>query len=389
MNMSPQTKNNLKILIVGAGIAGPTCGAFLKEYGFNPVLVERAPEFKNIGYVMGMWPMGRRILHKLGLETKINAISHRVPWLEFASSDGSKRKRIDTTQFDKYGSTSTMLRTDLHKILTDKALAVGVDMRLGTEVTSVRNLPDKVIVEFNHEREETFDLVVVANGAHSPLRDQVFGAGTEHSYKWDSWIFWVKSELYSEEGLTEFSGDRVTLAIYPLNKERSVAVVMSQNLTGDFPPRDQAGRLIRLREVCKSLGGIVPSLLDAIGEDEIFYDHMVHVDLPKWYEGRVVLVGDAQHAMSPLQGTGASIAMEDGYVLARELNDKATIEQALQSYSRRRSLRMKQVHRLANELWAALNFSNSWLLRMRNMLLPFFPIYFAEKEMDRLIKAKL
>lgn len=387
--MSPQTKNNLKILIVGAGIAGPTCASFLKEYGFNPVLVERAPEFKNIGYVMGIWPMGRRILHKLGLEDEMNAASHRIPWIEFTSSDGSKRRRVDMEQFDKYGATATMLRSDLHKFLTDKAIADGVDVRLGMEVTSIGNLPNSAIVEFNHKNEETFDLVIVANGAHSPLRDQVFGAGTEHAYKWDSWIFWVKRELYSAEGVTEISGNGVTIGLYPLDKERSVAVVMSQNRTGEFPPRDQAGRLKRLREVCAPLEGIVPDLLDAIGEDIIFYDQLVHVDLKKWHQNRIVLLGDAQHAMSPLQGTGASIAMEDGYVLARELNHKETVERALQSYSDKRNERMKEVHLLAKELWSTVNFGNSWLLRLRNLVLPFFPISFAEKQMEKIIKAKL
>jgi 2-polyprenyl-6-methoxyphenol hydroxylase-like FAD-dependent oxidoreductase len=104
------------------------------------------------------------------------------------------------------------------------------------------------------------------------------------------------------------------------------------------------GRLERLRNRFATFGGRVQEYLASLErDDEVICSAMEWMEFEKWHTGRVVLVGDAAHASSPMMGQGGCMAMEDACVLAEELRAAETVESALASYVNRRKARVKWV----------------------------------------------
>ena len=104
------------------------------------------------------------------------------------------------------------------------------------------------------------------------------------------------------------------------------------------------GRLQRLHNRFRKFGSPVQQYLASLErDDQIICSAMEWMELEKWHVGRVVLVGDAAHASSPLMGQGGCMAMEDACVLAEELLAQATVESALASYVNRRKPRVEWV----------------------------------------------
>ena len=106
------------------------------------------------------------------------------------------------------------------------------------------------------------------------------------------------------------------------------------------------GRLDRLRDRFAKFGSRVQEYLSSLErDDQVICSAMEWMEIPQWYIGRVVLVGDAAHASSPMMGQGGCMAMEDARVLAEELRASATVESALVSYVDRRKPRVEWVQR--------------------------------------------
>ena len=104
------------------------------------------------------------------------------------------------------------------------------------------------------------------------------------------------------------------------------------------------GRLGRLRNRFATFGGRVQEYLASLErDDQVICSAMEWMASEKWHAGRVVLVGDAAHASSPMMGQGGCMAMEDACVLAEELRAAATVENALASYVSRRKPRVEWV----------------------------------------------
>ena len=117
------------------------------------------------------------------------------------------------------------------------------------------------------------------------------------------------------------------------------------NITGPRAHEPVAGRLDRLRRRFAGFGGIVQDYLAALNcDEEIHCAPIDWVALEQWHRGRVVLIGDAAHASSPMMGQGGCMAMEDACVLAESLRRDATVAKAIESYVARRRPRVSWVH---------------------------------------------
>ena len=79
----------MKILIIGGGIGGLAAAAFLERKGFSVTLIERAPEFKHIGFGMSVFGNGRKMLKELGIEKEVVQEGYEIPWLKIIKPDGS------------------------------------------------------------------------------------------------------------------------------------------------------------------------------------------------------------------------------------------------------------------------------------------------------------
>jgi 2-polyprenyl-6-methoxyphenol hydroxylase-like FAD-dependent oxidoreductase len=147
-------------------------------------------------------------------------------------------------------------------------------------------------------------------------------------------------------GLTGFQmhlGDGCTFGLAPMGAGRTYGFAYVIQPRFHDPVE---GRLERLRKRFATFGGRVQEYLASLErDDQIICSAMEWMELEKWHTGRVVLVGDAAHASSPMMGQGGCMAMEDACVLADELRAAATVESALASYVSRRKPRVQWVQK--------------------------------------------
>ncbi|MCE9548797.1 FAD-dependent monooxygenase [Candidatus Nomurabacteria bacterium] len=215
---------------------------------------------------------------------------------------------------------------------------------LGTTVKELKNELEKVHVVLSDGSKETFDLVVASDGIHSEIREEFFGHKQVSFYDWSLRFFWVPAHIPVPKGALCLSKEGCNFALYPTFGKCCVGIYEYNPKHISHPPLAVDGFLPYL----KRHGWTAEHLKDLAKEAKEghqYYDHLRHVAVDKWYKKRLVLLGDARHGLSPITGMGASMALEDGFVLADELA-KVTpdnINMALEQYSKRRDFRIKNV----------------------------------------------
>src|SRR5262245_15060013 len=171
---------NTNILISGGGIAGCTLAYFLKQYGFTPVVVESAPEFKRIGYLLGLnLQIGQQVAERMGLLEELNRFEVPLTKNIWYDMYGRLLKKYELDSKTHTAVTGILInRADLHLALYG-AVKNDVEFRFGDEIASIAQQEKHVEVAFASGNQEAFDLVISADGVHSRTRELVFGKGFE------------------------------------------------------------------------------------------------------------------------------------------------------------------------------------------------------------------
>jgi 2-polyprenyl-6-methoxyphenol hydroxylase-like FAD-dependent oxidoreductase len=229
--------------------------------------------------------------------------------------------------------------------LLHRALAQGVadvPCRLGTAVTSLAQDDRGVRVAFSDGTSGAYDLVVGADGIRSTVRALTLGAAPPTylgAMNWRSTAPVRPAGL--ESALQMHVDDRRIFGLVTVGGGHTYSFAISIEPQFHDPVE---GRLERLRARFADFGPRVQEYLAALQrDDQIVCSAMEWVPVEKLYNGRVVLVGDAAHASSPMLGQGGCMAMEDACVLAEELRSGTTLDAALASFAKRRRPRVEWV----------------------------------------------
>lgn len=166
----------MKVLISGAGIAGPTLAFWLRKYGLAPTLVESAPALRTSGYMIDFWGFGYDIAEKMGLLPDIARIGYHTQELRVVDDGGRRLSGFGVQVFRELtgGRYVTLGRSDLSKLIYDR-ISGSCEVIFGNSITSLHEVDDEVHVNFEHGGERHFDLVIGADGLHSLVRKLVFG----------------------------------------------------------------------------------------------------------------------------------------------------------------------------------------------------------------------
>ena len=376
---------DMRILIIGGGVAGLTLAGLLQKRGFIPKLVERAPKYGKVGYVIVLWPSGSKVLKGLGVYEKL--LEEGCQFTNYYVSN-YKGEVIKTYTIDpvaeKYGPVISIYRPELIDTLVE---AVDSEiLQMGTTVEKIDQGADEVEVHFDNGRSEKYDLVIGCDGVRSKTRNQIFGNVPLAYSGMSGWGFWVDPNLSKPDGIVEYWGKGKFIGVWPTKGKLSVftSIKMPEN-NEDLPDI----RIDRIKECFKDFGGIVPEMLEQLVDpNEIYFDTYNDLQMDKWSKGKVVLVGDSAHAILPNAGAGVSMAMESAAVIAEELcrADSKYIVHALKQYESRRKPRVNKVQN-QSRMMGKLVYSNSRLLSaIRDYVLKVYSNDLIYKYWDNLLK---
>jgi 2-polyprenyl-6-methoxyphenol hydroxylase-like FAD-dependent oxidoreductase len=314
----------MKIAINGAGIAGPALAYWLLHHGHEPVLIEKASAPRTGGYVIDFWGAGYDIAEKMGILPRLLDLGYQVGEVRFVDADGRKSGGFSTDVFTRMtgGRFTSLQRSDLAATIYS-AVEGKVETVFGDGIASIEEAADRVHVGFDHAAPRDFDLVIGADGLHSRVRSLTFGeeAGFERflgyhvaafeltGYRPRDELTYVSQALAGRQVSRFSKRDDRTLFMFCYREKKPAPV-----------PEDDAGRRAALRREFADMKWEVPAILDAMDDVEnIYFDRVSQLEMPRWTKGRAALIGDAAACVSLLAGEGCGLAMTEAYVLAGEI----------------------------------------------------------------------
>jgi len=165
------------VLISGGGIAGLTMGILLQKAGWNPVIVERDPTLRTEGYMMDFWGTGWDVAERIGILDDIRAIHYPIDHLQYVDRDGRPfvSTPIERVRRALNGQYIYLRRSDLEKILFNRASTLGIEVHFGTSIQAINEGSHQIEAKFVDGSSSTFCFICGADGVHSRVRELVFG----------------------------------------------------------------------------------------------------------------------------------------------------------------------------------------------------------------------
>jgi len=326
------------VLIVGGGIAGMTLAIQLKRAGINAEIVELSTDWTVIGVGISMQGPALRALGTIGVLDQVIDKGFGYSFFNACDADGNITGTVDLPSLNGPDRPATMaiMRQELHEVLKQAVAEGGAPAQLGVTVDALDDVGGHVDVEFSDGSAGSYDLVVGADGAHSKIREMLFGPDCTADYTGQAvWRVTVPRPP-DVLGRQSYFGARNKAGVNPVSQDR-MYIYLVQNLPEWTRLADDRLPVI-LRHLLAEFGGHVGRARDRIADPrDIVYRPIYSLILPPpWYRGRVLLIGDAAHTTTPQMGSGAGLAIEDSVVLAELLGSGRPIADVLEDFMTRR-----------------------------------------------------
>ena len=335
----------LDVIVVGAGIVGLTAALLLSRVVRRVTLVERADSPAEVGAGIMLQPNGLAVLEGLGLAEPVHQLGRALTAMEIRNVRGRPVSSVTIPDFgDGLDHYVAIGRRDLHATLM---AAVRAEARIscvfGVSVTGATR--DGTVSAADETRRA--DLVVGADGVSSAVRESGrFGAAI--SNRQTTYIRGLVADS-APDLLAEYWTPLGGFGVVPLKPDLTYfyAAAYRGEAASSLARRDLAGFRAAWRAVLPES----ERLLERVGTiDDLLVNGVRRVGCRTWRDGRVVLVGDAAHAMAPNLGQGANSALVDVVVLTQELATEAPTDVALARYQHRRRRVMTRLQRVAESL---------------------------------------
>ena len=339
--------STLRIHIIGGGIAGLSAALALRKYGFPVVVFEQSEQFGEVGAGITIGPNASRVLLALGLQQRLEPYI-RTPLhagvLHYKTGDPISYALRGDRYVSEFGSPFWHIhRADLLKVLLDTLSDdPGAELRTGHQVMGITQSADKVACKFANGVSENCEVLIASDGIKSTTRETLF-PGTPATFTgYVAWRGLVDMErlpgLEIDPDFALYAGPGRIVGRYALRK-RSLMNYVAISTREDWR---EEGWTVRseVAEVVSEFGDWcedVRRIIRATPPERCFkWALHVREPLETWVEGRVALLGDAAHPMTPFLGLGAGIGIEDAMVLARAFSSSDGWQSALERYQNAR-----------------------------------------------------
>jgi 2-polyprenyl-6-methoxyphenol hydroxylase-like FAD-dependent oxidoreductase len=362
----------LSVAIVGAGIGGMAAAATLRRVGMRVQVYEQANQFARVGAGIQMTPNAMRVLRGLGLERSLRSVAFEPQWAFNRDHDTgvlTNELQVAGVMEERYGAPYLLMhRADLHAALVSNVPADIVN--LDRKLVDLTQDAGGVTLRFADRSSTTADIVIGADGVHSRVREIMLGAERPRFTGRVAYRTTFPAQLLDRQvaaARTKWWGSDRHIVIYYVTRNRDeIYFVTSQPEGAEWMTPESwsaKGDLTALRQAFSGFHPDVRAVLDACPEVHK-WALLEREPLPTWVHGRVALLGDACHPMTPYMAQGAACALEDAVVLARCLEgaELRTVPQALGRYEASRKPRTSEIQGTArNNTWMRHTTDPSWV----------------------------
>jgi 2-polyprenyl-6-methoxyphenol hydroxylase-like FAD-dependent oxidoreductase len=363
--MSPITA-----IIIGGGIGGFAAANALRQVGIDCEVFERAPAIQEVGAGLSLWSNAVRALQQLGLAEKVitlGSVFERAVTMTCRGKILSESPLAEMAR--EVGAPSLCVhRADLQRCLLEPLEPNRV--QTASSCIGFEQDAQGITARFADGREARGDILIGADGLHSVVRTQLFGASEPRYAGYFAW-----------RGIATFESEDLPPGQSLLALGRGIQVGLFRCgpgrvywfATRNAPPGTTDPPIGRKREVLDALQGWPPPIVAAVeATDESAILRNDVLDRPPtgvWGEGRVTLLGDAIHPTTPNLGQGACQAIEDAVVLAASLQHANDPVAGLRAYETQRRDWTARVTRNSWSLGAMLQWQNPLAVLLRDSLL--------------------
>ncbi|WP_225769663.1 FAD-dependent monooxygenase [Inquilinus sp. Marseille-Q2685] len=380
----------MRVVIVGAGIAGLAAARGLGLLGWNAEIYEQAPELKALGAGILLSANALRALRALHLYDAVVARAQPIHRLSLLTQDGRLLQTTDHLAFSRrYGhlSAATLHRGDLQDALLSQ-LPPSI-IRTGKRCIDARQAGHGAILTFADGETVEADLVLACDGIHSAVRAAVFPGARERFAGYTCWRAVADGAPAGADRthVTESWGAGVRFGLVPLRDGRLYWFACRGAARMDDPELARAD-LAALQRIFSGFHPPIPKVLQATPADGLIWTDISDLaPLSSFVRGRVVLLGDAAHAVTPDLGQGAGLAIEDAAVLAALLR-RLPSDEALRSYD---ASRVGRAHKLAagSRLYGRIaQWENPLAVRLRDLLVGSIPERLMDRQLDSILDVR-
>jgi 2-polyprenyl-6-methoxyphenol hydroxylase-like FAD-dependent oxidoreductase len=370
----------VRAIVIGAGIGGLSAGIALNRAGIDVEVYERADELKEVGAGLSLWANAIHALELLGLGEALRFFSHAYAVAGIRTPPGD----ILSAPSPDLERTLGVLCVVLHRVELQEMLlgALGAErVRLGARCERFSDDHTSVTAEFSDGRRARGDVLIGADGLYSVVRSQLHGRRPPRYAGYTAWRSVVPFDT-AQVRASESLGFGARFGMVPMGGNRVYWFATENTPEGGRKPDEKA----HLQRLFRCWHQPIEALLEATPRSAILrndiYDRPV---LRQWGRGRVTLLGDAAHPMTPNLGQGACQALEDAVVLARCLQPDHDPVAALRVYERQRIPRANTIVNRSRRVGAVAQWRHPLAVSLRNALVSRVPPEAQARQLSKVI----
>lgn len=363
------------------------CAAIsLGRLGLEVKVYEQAPALRMVGAGLTIWANAIKVLRKLGLAERVIEAGSKIDRGELRTSGGRVLSRTSTGELEERFNEPTIAihRADLHDILLG-ALPAGT-VHLGKRCARFEEDEEGVSVSFTDGETVRSDLLVGADGIHSVVRGQLF---PEVKLRYSGYTTWRGvAETRDEAALGKTSetwGCGARFGIVRIDRERIYWFSTANVEAGRRLSPDETRSF--LLEYFKGWHHPVELLIKSTPAEHILHNDIYDMaPMKQWCRGRVALLGDSAHPITPNMGQGACMAIESGLALARCLRQEDDLTKSLRRYERERMPRTAWITNQSRKIGRIGQMESRLLCALRDAFLRLTPDSLTIKQIQRAVE---